>query len=933
MTENTSPHVLQGHERFNVDVPSGKQKFLQHFYDLIKEKKFKSNLIDDKQEEPEFMIDEEKVDDEAYDRSRMELLVNSDKDGANVKDKMQTRIDQIDLTIEPVRKPCFYHYKRWLWVMFPWVCMSIHKQQTFSEFINKCYSSNIRYLSVEEENQYTKHAIRIVIDANKKKQLSLGKKEEDINKTSRATITSKQQLRTVHSEVKPKGFLLQNLPGSRKNTMGNFKSIRTLKPMDRKLSTLENEKSEPQKTVSRLPKTSMVLNRHTNNNSVFQNQTAKDSNLFFTDIQSDASQMKEKRQRMTNRDFPSQISAISNVNGSNLNGEREEDRVSQILKKNEFWDNRIKANTYHKDVSKILSQNMSQTGGQTETNMILTLPKVTEALNNYQTKEVRALERKNQMQILDFNKTINDSRLKMKIIDKLAKTEFDLIGPDPNIDVKMKNDLGDLSTELLDTERKLGKSIEQKCRMTRVIEICEINQIQNEEWIRGLNFYLSNLKKVINGEKTEYKDEEKAQHDYDALAKAFINDFNHGVEYHSLYLNNIRNYLSNQSEIDMKVKSTDDLIYASVDAKKQEVYQEYMLNMRKEKIEQEKILKEKRKYQVQNELEELKRKYEEVKCILEPDAEDLIITEEAQSEEDSNFEDSNHENTEKKSITKTVSWYETLKFKKMLENFDTRKDLLRHTHDLESKRQDLQRELEYQETIQETYNNAIDYGQEAKPDSDLLNTKYTNEIERMQKELILYKKKIENRQKEQTHIRECSVQWDRFMNALKSHIWPGGVTKEQISKTSFLGENTFEDNLKQIMEEGMAKKKQEEEMSKKKQEEEMAEKTKQEEEMAGETQQENPEIVGKTQQEDPEIDEEKPQVDQTQFKKFIEFTKEQINSHMNKIAKNSENEDLEGFYRGELEMENKVQSQVEMPDLLCAIEFPGDTCYWEDQIL
>lgn len=99
----------------------------------------------------------------------------------------------------------------------------------------------------------------------------------------------------------------------------------------------------------------------------------------------------------------------------------------------------------------------------------------------------------------------------------------------------MKHHLNDLHTDLIETERKLTRTQEQKSRTVRVIEICEINQIQNEEWIRGLNFYLSNLKKVIYTEKSELKELEDMLIEYDVVAKAFVNDFNHGIKYHSLY--------------------------------------------------------------------------------------------------------------------------------------------------------------------------------------------------------------------------------------------------------------------------------------------------------------------------------------------------------------------------------------------------------------
>lgn len=274
MTESTSKAVLSGHERYNVDVPSGKSKFLKHFFDLIDEKKTKKALNDyQDNEEPEFEIATKKEDDEVFDNKKMEQFKENAKDKVVTKDLTQKRIEEIDLTIEPARKPSFYYYKRWLWMMFPWVCMSVNKKQTFSELINKCYSSNIRYLSVEEENLFTKHAIKIVIEAKRKKKLALGKKDDDDErrKSVRNTITSKQHLKTVHSEQ------ASRVTVGMKSQMGT--SMKTLKPINP-----NREKDIIERSVGLVPLPNQIHTKpaHKQNSSVMSNanNNIADSGMF-----------------------------------------------------------------------------------------------------------------------------------------------------------------------------------------------------------------------------------------------------------------------------------------------------------------------------------------------------------------------------------------------------------------------------------------------------------------------------------------------------------------------------------------------------------------------------------------------------------------------------------------------------------------------------
>jgi membrane-anchored protein YejM (alkaline phosphatase superfamily) len=159
---------------------------------------------------------------------------------------------------------------------------------------------------------------------------------------------------------------------------------------------------------------------------------------------------------------------------------------------------------------------------------------------------------------LEYNRLINELRCRRKYLDTLYKTEFELVGPDPNIDLKMKDELLDLHSDLCNNEVRMMRSQEQRERMRRIIEICEINQIQNEEWIRGLNFYLTNLRKVIKSEKSDIKDTEKDLGDYEILSHQFVKNYNKGVRNHQSYLGGILDTLENQKDIDYRIQGTNE---------------------------------------------------------------------------------------------------------------------------------------------------------------------------------------------------------------------------------------------------------------------------------------------------------------------------------------------------------------------------------------
>lgn len=86
----------------------------------------------------------------------MEMMELNNKDERQKnQEPMQKLINEIDLNIDREIPPSFYYYKRWLWMTFPWACLQTDQRFSFSALISQCYSSNLRYLSVEEDRLLT----------------------------------------------------------------------------------------------------------------------------------------------------------------------------------------------------------------------------------------------------------------------------------------------------------------------------------------------------------------------------------------------------------------------------------------------------------------------------------------------------------------------------------------------------------------------------------------------------------------------------------------------------------------------------------------------------------------------------------------------------------------------------------------------------------
>lgn len=70
-------------------------------------------------------------------------------------------------------KPSLYYYKRWIWIQFPWVCISLQNNYSNTPELFCGVGNNGKNVDdgdmLEKEAKYTKHALIVAIEAKQKK--------------------------------------------------------------------------------------------------------------------------------------------------------------------------------------------------------------------------------------------------------------------------------------------------------------------------------------------------------------------------------------------------------------------------------------------------------------------------------------------------------------------------------------------------------------------------------------------------------------------------------------------------------------------------------------------------------------------------------------------------------------------------------------------
>lgn len=136
-------HHLQGEFMLDVSVPSHMTEFRRIHSELVyQQRRMRQHFLQNLQVENS--------------SGEMEPHANAFSSQKTTGDPKST-IRSLDKPEQPVRErkeskeTTYFHYKRWLWVMFPWVCIRSVRDYPFSYLIRRCYSSATRYMSVMEE--------------------------------------------------------------------------------------------------------------------------------------------------------------------------------------------------------------------------------------------------------------------------------------------------------------------------------------------------------------------------------------------------------------------------------------------------------------------------------------------------------------------------------------------------------------------------------------------------------------------------------------------------------------------------------------------------------------------------------------------------------------------------------------------------------------
>ena len=289
---------------------------------------------------------------------------------------------------------------------------------------------------------------------------------------------------------------LPNLNGAGFNTEATFWSANSNEKSSKKL-LLKNKLLPPLATTRTDNLGSQATLTGTKQNGF---KTARDQNAFQSTVGGKSSMINTQQSNffidldgnpeMLKRFRTSQLSRpLEPQQGSKLSKAKqdEQERVSKILNKKKNLGETTSKAFFSSSTKVVLLDNKSPES--------LTILK--RAMDDQNKQELEKLTKKTNDLMIELNNITHSVEQKEKVYSRLQEQEKRMRkDQEQQLAVKV-DDHSDVKTDI----SKLHANVEdQKLledRLTRIIDICETNKAQNDEWIRQLNYYTGNLTKMI----------------------------------------------------------------------------------------------------------------------------------------------------------------------------------------------------------------------------------------------------------------------------------------------------------------------------------------------------------------------------------------------------------------------------------------------------
>lgn len=391
--------------------------------------------------------------------------------------KMKIGEDESDNLAIP--KGQFYYYKRWIWIMFPHACMSVDYALNYSALMNFCYKRNKHGIQQRYDEIISKIMISIARDSEFKIR---GVTKDDDDETDLVVAPLAKKIAKIPDKVSI-----------------NKKKQQISESTYERNDSSTRPKNSMNNTMTRFNITDEFKNTRRKSLLTSHGKTYG-SNFFMTEIQD-----KEKRAQTSiahRGNSEKRVKKQRLLNNTVVENRRSNSPISKLHL----------SSVASRSIAKDLKKRLFSTLSTAPSNPSELIKGINSAMHENSTMYIKFIERSNEEKICALNNLKFQRKNLTRQLKEIEKKYLMVRLIDTENHSQIKGE-GDINLKISEITYKYEEVTRVEARFHKIIEVCKINVQINDDWIKQLDGFLDNMKKmvVLLQQKIEVELEEKTQ--------------------------------------------------------------------------------------------------------------------------------------------------------------------------------------------------------------------------------------------------------------------------------------------------------------------------------------------------------------------------------------------------------------------------------------
>ena len=194
-----------------------------------------------------------------------------------------------------------------------------------------------------------------------------------------------------------------------------------------------------------------------------------------------------------------------------------------------------------------------------------------DAMEKSNQRDIRVLEDKQKLLTEELNRVSASNKAKEARKEVLATTLRDLGSTNKVLLDDSAQTLNYLAREMKRLENTARFQDESRVRMDMIIEVCKINQVQNVDWIRGLEYYSKNLRHVMDLQSKTNSNLESDRYKVEQEIEQVKEEYLQNVHNHNVAVSDVSMAISDFRYLKENIYSTNEMVRSRIEERNHEV--------------------------------------------------------------------------------------------------------------------------------------------------------------------------------------------------------------------------------------------------------------------------------------------------------------------------------------------------------------------------